>query len=286
METIDLNDLPRWSKWPARLLGFAPWSVPSRTIDKIDQEYDNDKYLKCLRHWEELGPTATFEQLKDFELGMGTAERVCFSDKDGLKITSLADAWSQYCQLLVDRLGPDTARAATVVELGAGYGYNGYLLSRESANMRFLGGDYSPNAVVLAARLFERHRLGNHREVEFNFYEPATYDRLLDLAEPPVLVFTAGAVEQVPAAGVIIDNLRRHRERIAAVLHFEPAYELHDDSLLGLMRRRYAEVNDYNRDLLSVLRSRPDIHITHALPDVFGLPPLNPISIIRWEFAS
>jgi len=45
---VNLNDLPRWSPWPARLLGISPWEAPDRTVEKVDAEYDKDKYAGCL----------------------------------------------------------------------------------------------------------------------------------------------------------------------------------------------------------------------------------------------
>ena len=53
------------------------------------------------------------------------------------------------------------------------------------------------------------------------------------------------------------------------------------------MRQRYIEMNDYNRDLLGALQCRGEhIRIVHSEANVLGLNPLNPISVIRWEFVS
>jgi hypothetical protein len=52
-----------------------------------------------------------------------------------------------------------------------------------------------------------------------------------------------------------------------------------------LMRRRYAELNDYNRDLLSQLQRRSYIRILSIQTNVIGLNPLNPTSVIEWEFS-
>ena len=56
------------------------------------------------------------------------------------------------------------------------------------------------------------------------------------------------------------------------------------EASLGLMCRRHAEINDYNHDLLSVLRSRTDIRIVRLDVDTLGLNPLNPTSVLHWEF--
>jgi hypothetical protein len=68
------------------------------------------------------------------------------------------------------------------------------------------------------------------------------------------------------------------------VLHFEPVRDLRGQGLLGLLRARYAEISDYNRDLLATLRSAPEIEIDRVEYDVIGLNPLYPRSVIQWHF--
>ena len=45
---VALDALPRWSHWPGRLLCADAWNGAARTIEKIDREYDKDKYAACL----------------------------------------------------------------------------------------------------------------------------------------------------------------------------------------------------------------------------------------------
>jgi hypothetical protein len=128
-----------------------------------------------------------------------------------------------------------------------------------------LGGEYSKNAIQLASRLYQ-----NNPWIEvgyFNFYDQSTYE-VLEMADPPIVVFTAHAIKQLPRSTVVFDNLFRYREKIQAVFHFEPLYQLQDETLLGLMRRRYAEMNDYNRDLLFELQSRSYVRIMRLQANV------------------
>jgi hypothetical protein len=64
----------------------------------------------------------------------------------------------------------------------------------------------------------------------------------------------------------------------------EPSYEFYDDSLLGLMRRRYIELNDYNRDLFSVLQGREDVRILRLEREVVGWNPFNALTLVHWTF--
>jgi hypothetical protein len=281
MNQIDLNDLPRWSLWPSRLFGLNQWKVPVRTVEKVDQEYDKDKYAKCLAYYINGGGKATPEEVKQFEFGSkGT---VCVSLGNSLMGMSLDEARARFYSLLVNTMRREIEQSASVVELGCGYGYNLWMLKQHFAGKEFRGGEYSSNAVNLASHFFARDS-----EIEispFNFYEPS-YE-VLDTIQQPVTVFTVHAVEQLPGTTPFFEALRQYRDKIKAIFHFEPLYEIHDDTLLGLMRKRYNQANDYNRDLLSQLKQRSKlIRLVRMQADVFGLNPLNPTSVIQWEFIS
>ena len=112
--------------------------------------------------------------------------------------------------------------------------------------------------------------------------------KILADVQGKVTVFTAFAIEQLPVAASFFDTIWRYRDKINAVFHFEPVYELFgENTLLGLMRRRYVEVNDYNRDLFSQLQQRSEkIRIVRNEANVLGINPLNPLSVLHWEFVA
>lgn len=278
---MDLNDLPQWSRWPSYLLGLTPWTIPSRTIEKIDQEYEHDKYLRCLQHWKNADESITAEGIRQFEFGLGPDDNVCISLGDDLYKTTLEEAKSRWDSLFLDTVGPELEKCSSVVELGCGYGYNLWRLRREYPNLLFLGGEYSHNAIELASRLYDND--SGVKVQYFNFYEASSYE-LLHSVDSPVLILTVHALEQLPCSSMVFDCLAKFREKIGAVFHFEPVHELYGPSLLGLMRSRYTEVNDYNRDLYSELEKRPDIRIVDIKQNVLGLNPMNPTSVICWEF--
>lgn len=210
---------------------------------------------------------------------------VCVSKGGQLFSMDAAMADSMRTRLLLDevaKLGPDVG---TLVELGCGYGHNLWSLSRRYPQCRYLGGEYSSSAVRLAARLYPDPKRLEVRE--FNFHDDG-----YDIFEHgggarSRVVLTAHAVEQLPSARHLVERLIASRKSISQVLHLEPLYDAEDPtSLLGMLRRRYAEVNDYNRDLLSELRRRDEIQITDVRHDVLGLNPLNPTSVVRWRFVS
>ena len=280
---VDLADLPRWTSWPARLLGLEQAPEGERTLEKIDREYDKDKYARCLDYAqglarEELSP----ETVRMFEQGAGH-QLMCACSEGELIAVTAQWAMKRYRKIFLNAMRATIRDVSVVIELGCGYGYNLWALSREFPGKRFVGGDYSENAVQLAALLFKAHP-----EItisRLNLYSPK-YELLEDLGDSGSwLIYTVHAVEQLASAAPVLKALEPCRDRIRAVFHFEPASELHDDSLLGLLRLRYAEVNDYNRDLVSRLRERSDICVVQLQQHVFGANPLNPFSVIQWKFA-
>jgi hypothetical protein len=52
------------------------------------------------------------------------------------------------------------------------------------------------------------------------------------------------------------------------------------------MRRRYTEVNDYNRNLATLLRhfeAQGKLRIVEHKPDIFAVSPLNSTSVLVWQ---
>lgn len=282
-KSLELNDLSKWSPWVARLLGAEPWTTPSRTIEKVEQEYDKDKYAKCLDYFNQTDGDPTPEDIKRFELSIDAASNICASYGDSLKVVSLEEARRDYYKLMSDTMRKEIEKCKTVVELGSGYGFNLWMLKQQFGHCNYAGGEYSKNAVKLSSGL---HNEGSGIRVsEFNFYDGLTYS-LLEQATPPFVIFTSHAVEQLHSWSTPFFNaLAQHRDQILAVFHFEPVYEVQDETVLGLLRRGYIESNDYNRDLLSELQGRSDIHITDVESNVFGINPLNPTTVIKWRFA-
>lgn len=282
MNKVELNDLPQYSPWPARLLGLEAWTNSDRTIQKIESEYNLDKYEKCLDFY--LSDTKIdSEKIRQFQYGSDN-RKVCISLGNVLSEISLHEAIVKYSQLLLTKMQPQIEKCKTVVELGCGYGYNlWHLANHFDKEISWRGGEYSNNAIRLASLLYSKGT--HHVEVEyFNFYDSKTY-QMLAKANQPVVVFTSHAIEQLPNASTVFETLSVYRDKIQAVFHFEPVYELYDQTILGMLRRCYTKANDYNINLLSELQKRAYIKICDLETNVLGSNPLNPTSVIHWKFA-
>ena len=277
MKEIHLNDLPRYTPWVRRLLSVDPFPQVTRNIDKITSEYNDDKYLKCLEYYE-AHANISIDDIREFEIGRSLEKEICISKGEHLIALLGRSAFQSYWDLLLDTLYHDITTCDVVVELGCGYGYNMHLLRKQHASKRFLGGEFSANAVRLARHLFVTDP---QIAVEpFNFYDEEY--TLLDPLKGRVVLFTVYSIHQLPSAQGIIKRLISSGIT-GVVYHFEPIYEFADDTtLLGLMRRKYTQMNDYNRDLLTALEAAR-VNITMKVPNAFGLNPLHPASIISWQ---
>jgi SAM-dependent methyltransferase len=274
---VPLNELPRWSPWPARLLGLSEWTTQERTRAKVEAEYDAEKYASCLALLKS-NPDSTPDDLRALEFG-GNDETVCISRGGRLFSSTIARARELYVELLVETMASAISASGSVVELGCGYGYNLGRLAERFAGPEYRGGDYSTNAVEIARILYgERNDVTVER---FDFYD-APYT-LFDGLPEPITVFTLHSLEQVPRSGAVLEALVAARRRIGSVFNFEPLHDPSEDSLLALMRRRYDELNDYNRDLAQELRGRPDVRVHRLETDVLGLNPLHAVGIAHWE---
>lgn len=114
-----------------------------------------------------------------------------------------------------------------------------------------------------------------------------TTSPVTDMRIPPgAVIYTSYAVQYVPRiTSALVDELALLAP--SAVIHIEPCYEhCEGKTLLGLMRRRYIEVNDYNTNLVTVLHQQRDrgvIEILEERPAVFGSNPLLAASVIVWR---
>lgn len=280
MRKVDLDDLPKWSEWSTRLLGLRPWQIPRRHHGKVLDEYNGSKYAHLrdlIAARNKTNPIGVrWLELRNV---IGYKSELCFSDQGDLCVGSLERAWDISDTLLLDTMKPYMSRCNTVLELGCGWGYNLWRLASQKPCKRYIGGDLCDNAVWIANKL----NIGP-AVCQYDMLDPQG-PSLPGEPEPPVVVFTFQAVEQLPSCAVLIDKLLAVRDKISAVVHIEPDIAAQDwTSLLGQLRRRYIQVNDYNRDLHQQLELRADdIEILEFRPNVFGYNPLNPLSVIIWR---
>lgn len=263
LRPLDLNEyLSASNPWTARLLDCVPFRQ-ERTLELVEREYNQDFYGRMLEKYRHRPE----DLRRDVLNGSNLILDFCLRDEifSG-PLSSFNFIKRTYVQTLVGHY----AGQAPLCELGAGYGTNFFWMNRP-----IYGGEFCDNALQLASILgFEVHK--------FNFYEPETYRFIRNGS----CIFTSHAIEQIPDARVVVDHLKRVRERIVCCIQLEPLYREERKNLLGLLRNKYTRINDYNTNLLQVLSSDPLIEILFLETDIFGRNPLNPSSAIVWSFRS
>lgn len=265
MQQISINEyLNSSNPWAKRLLGMTEFSK-NRNVQQIENEYNLDKYAKLLAV--DLDSMEAYKALEFEQAGMHPVHgQMIISKGDDVFKATVHEARTEFYSLIKSTVNKYTAE--NICELGCGYGFNLTLLGANA-----YGGEYSKNAVALGQKL-------GYDVSEFNYYTAADYDFI----KPNTTIFTTHSIEQIPDATVIIENLEKQKHKINYVVHFEPTVINERTSLMGLMRNKYMELNDYNRNLLYVLQSRTDIEIVELTTDILGLVPLNTTNLIVWKF--
>jgi hypothetical protein len=252
-------------------------------LEKTESEYNRDKYAECLAYYEaaEPGNKPSPDDVYAFE-NRAMTRHIAASFGDRIVRISSARALQEYRSTIQSAVSPVAANVDRVIELGCGYGIQLWRLKPWMSHVKMTGGEYARNAIDLAAELYV-----NVPDIDvqpFDFYDDHYGEVFAGCARRSAVVFTAHAISQLPSAKHAISLLQQHADRIQRVIHIEPVTGLYDESLLGLMRKRYAECNDYNRDLLEVLERNPHIRILRTVPNVMGTNPLTPVSVVEWEF--
>jgi hypothetical protein len=278
MERRPLEDLSKYSPWPRRLLGLERWSAKAKSAEEIEREFGREKWGALLARFD-AAPHAKLDEVDTW--AAGDAAPSLASVGADLVLMTPAEAHRSYVDYIAAALEPHLP-ASALVELGCGYGsvILGLATKPEFRGIPLSAADCTATGPNLASRIAANEgidlRLG-HCDL--------TTDPLTSLEIPEgAVIFTAYAAQYVKTLGDrFVSGLSRLAPKV--VVHVEPLYEHCDESLLGLFRRRYIEVNGYNRNLLTILRDHEasgSLHIIRESGPAFGPNPLLAASVIAW----
>lgn len=276
-----LDDLPMFSAWPGRLLGIEPWEPRRMTPEDVIREYERDKWGPLLKKARAYGSGVTVDLIQAWEYE-GVPDYLTYARGQYRRMVPF-EALATYLDHVTETLS-EFLPAEGLVELGAGYGVVLLNIAKRAgfSGMKLFGGEYVPSGRELI-------RMAGDSE-GFNLKVgpcDLTSRQIVDFAIPEgCLIFTSYAVSYAPVLGQkFVDALLALRPK--AVIHFEPCFEHCDQSgLLGLMQRRYIELNDYNTNLADLLRKQEDLGRLRVVTEerqVFGFSPLLVPSVIVWE---
>jgi SAM-dependent methyltransferase len=214
---------------------------------------------------------------------MGDVPDGLCSREGQLELLAALEARGQYLRLiegLVARYLP----APAIVELGCGFGSVILRLARRfnDRGLRLLAGDLSPSAVEIVRRL----AAASGHPVEAGLFDFSSIADTEPDIPPGSILLTSYSIHYLPTIpSECIEALAAYLP--SAVIHLEPCMEHCDPkTLLGLLRRRYIEVNDYNTNLITLLRAMErvgQVEVLEETADVFGQNPLLPASVVIWR---
>lgn len=276
-----INDLPRYSSWPTRLLGLETWEQRSKTPETIHREYENEKWSSLLKKVENSKREIVVEEVDEWVFKDSEPSLCSINDK--LNLLSRSKVHQQFVNLVARTL-QTYLPASALVELGAGYGSVILALAKKNPfrKLNLIAGEYTSSGVKLIEKLAESQNL-KIQTGHCDFGSPG----VTNLSIPPdAIIFTSFATPCVPnLPASFVHALHGFHPR--AVIHFEPCYEhCNGSTLIGLMRRRYIEVNDYNKNLVTLLHEKQmegSITIAEERPAVIGPNPLLSASILTWQ---
>jgi hypothetical protein len=277
----DIDDLPRFSPWPARLLAIDPWENRYKTPQEVTREYEYEKWGPLLKKLKESGQVVSVEEVDEWWF-KDTPPGLC-SNGNEFQLMSLKEAHKYYTDLVANVLR-QRLPASALVELGCGYGsiILGLAKREPFKGMRIIAGEYTASGVILVTRL----AIAQGLEITAGHCD-FTVPGITALEIPPeAIIFTSYATPYVPKLSAdFVRTLADYQPR--AVIHIEPCYEHCDrQTILGLLRRRYIEVNDYNTNLVAILHQQQELGLIRLLeenPTVFGVNPLLAASVLVWR---
>ncbi|MBM7484096.1 hypothetical protein ACVWWI_002585 [Bradyrhizobium sp. USDA 3686] len=230
----------------ARSLRRIAFKNIRRTHDIVDAEYNAGEWGRILseRAWLREG------SLEDFLVGHNDAPRLAKVDGQIVRI-STSDYYRYRLGALSQLMSRHAGEATSLLELGAGFGYNLFSLGLDSRWSRLRGLDIAPNGIEAGRQIAGHFQLDNR----------ISFGRI-DLTDPADAAFSelAGAtiltyfcIEQIPhAVEAVVDHILKARP--ARVINIEPAIDiLRLSDPRDIASRIYIRSMDYQTRLWTLL---------------------------------
>ncbi len=281
LKSISFGDLPKYSDWPKKLLSLETFEVKEKTKEEVLREFEDEKWGKLLEHVRMLEKPSLSEV--DQLFGYSSKNLHPFFYKDEFYLASMMQMMEKHIDLYAQILRPHLDGASCLIELGAGYGSKLFNLGQRDGfkSIPLVAGEFAESGRKLISILADS--LGRTVDVGYcDFRKLEIYD--MSIPENAV-IFTSYAAHYVPELPMdFVKFLADYNPK--AVIHFEPCYEHYSmDTIYGMMCRRYVQLNDYTRNLVSVINAYHDKNQidVRMQENVIGSNPLLPISIIEWS---
>jgi hypothetical protein len=278
MKKYSINDLSEYSAWPAILLGLVPFKQRKKIRKEVIREFEKEKWGSLLKSIKNNNPL-----LKDAEKIIHGSKMIFYYDNGQFKKGADIDVHKIFVSKII-RSVLKYVRKEPVVELGAGYGP---IIIKLAKNIRKRGNkiyalEFTKSGRNLLKLLSHNEKL-NIEIGECDF----TRKNISSLLIPAdSIIFTSSSAYIVPKlTNNFVNKIVKMKPK--TVIHIEPIYEhARTSNLFALMRKKYIELNDYNRNLLTILKKQEKkgiISIIEERPLFFGSNPLFCCSIVVWK---
>ena len=280
MRSVQINDIPKYDHRLLDLLLSAAEQTEPRSDEEIDREFDKESWGRILSAVEEKKPTS-IEEID--ALYYDENEDLLISINDELLLTKQKPAYQMLIEIFEENLLNIEKDSNHYAELGCGYGSKIFnLMKRRSFKGKtFSATEYTKNGKDLTSLL--ANILGLNIDVGYVDFNKQLIDK--ECIPKGSVIFTSYAIHYIRELDIefwsFIDNLQPK-----AFVAFEPCYELYDDTtMLGLLRKKYHLKNRYTKNIASSFNEfcQQKEKSYRILPNVFGLNPLLPISVLTYE---
>ncbi len=217
-----------------------------RTHDVVDAEYNSGEWGRILaeRAWLQE-PT-----LEEFLVGQNQAPRLAKVDGQIVRI-STCDYYRYRLGALSQLISRHAGGATSLLELGAGFGYNLFSLGLDPRWSRLRGLDIAPNGIEAGRQIASHFKLDDR--ISFNRIDltnpgdPA----FVELADATILTYFC--IEQIPyAVADVVDHILKARP--GRVINIEPAIDMLGFSdPRDIASRIYIRSMDYQTRLWTLL---------------------------------
>jgi hypothetical protein len=279
MRSLALDDLPEHSAWTRYLLDPVgdPPSDPDAYTDT--GTYD-DIYAYLLGEFRsgDRSPEAFVRRIH----AEGREDPGPVSIRNDLFLADPAALLGLERFAVADALGGIEGEPATVLDLGCGWGSALRTIADAFPDATVIGAEYSRHGVELAGALgVTEGRNGRVSVRQFDLRD-GEWDLLDGRSE--VLVFTRGVLTTLPDVERVVDRLARlaNEGTVVGGVHLEQV-DHHPKTTLGLLRRHYGRVREYDGSALAELERREGIEVEQVVYDQLGPNPLHPRTLVRWR---
>lgn len=284
MTEIAFNDIARHSSWPKRLLSLEAFSIKFKTEQEVIREFQNEKWHDLLQSVKERdADTLSLEWVESRRVNLNDVQP--YFEDGAFFLATHREILDRHFDAYQTVLEPYLDGASALVELGAGYGSKILGLADRSpafTKIPLVAAEYTENGCELIRRIGHACK----REIAVGNCDFRSLKIDAGLVPENAVIFTSSAVHYVPELSEgFSDFLLTLKPK--AIIHFEPFYEhFSTDSIHELMCRRYMELNDYTRNLMSVINKCVESGralIQNVMKNSMGANPFLPISVVEWK---